>query len=181
MRVKGILSDYEQIPEFLEMKDKNGKIQTLCFTEADVEDPNFITEEASFLGEIETLNEEVSETAYIYNNIKEILDDYGNNIFYEKIEFIDDKGTVTAEAKESEDNPMDKSWVFTASWDPEREYVDAVNKDIKEVEKIEPSKGYVYPTFEELEELCESPSSAEKYEQYKAKEKQREQDKDIER
>ena len=111
MKIHIYFDNYESLPAFLEVVDNCGEAQTILWDESDLS----INENECFINDA-YFSKDVAEdfdyeTTYIKENVKSILEDYENNNFYKKIEFIDDKACIEATFIEA-DEDINKKVIF---------------------------------------------------------------------
>ncbi len=107
---------FNNVPEFIELKDLNGKFQTIKWDdEPTINGDILFIEEAYFLG---TDSEKYdNETEYLYQNIIEISNEWERDIVYKRLIFTDNAGDVIATFEDNEENPMTPKLLLAASWE----------------------------------------------------------------
>lgn len=184
MKIKGIMEECLQSPEYIDICTKTNDTLTIKI-ESDITYNTLDNLEIQFsIDDAYLLNapDIESETRYIYDNAESLMDDFENGVIYKEINFIDDSGTVTVSVKE--DDLGNRQTVFTAQWertDNTENKDDKDNIDNKENAIInanpESQKNHtdnnelIYIDFDELTRLGESPSLPDKLAQVKELEK----------
>lgn len=183
MKIKGIMEECLQSPEYIDICTKTNNTLTIKI-ESDITYNTLDNLEIQFsIDDAYLLNDPdiESETRYIYDNAESLIDDFENGVIYKEINFIDDSGTVTASVKE--DDLGNRQNIFTAQWERTDNAENKDNKDDTEnkedstIKNPELQKNHtdnndlIYIDFDELTRLGESPSLPDKLAQVKELEK----------
>lgn len=174
MKIKCYANNYINIPEYMEIKLKNDQSVLINISDSEAQDEEcFECLEAEILGD--AADEYDSDTRFLDEELNSIVNDFDCGLFWEKVIFEDDEGTVTYIINNDEinissqwNNKIDSETVNKDDDLINNKYESAQNENNNVFDLLKEDEGYIekgdimiingqeYCSFKKLAELSQS-------------------------